>query len=480
MNATLRRFRGALVALIALGAVGATLGIVDAMRPKLPTSDELKPMLYRFEKDDLVGAKIVRPDQSLELTKVEGEWLIAGQPWRPARSMTRKIAHQLHDLTARAEVIEHEENLSVYGLGEDAIHVLLTMRDGDTHEFEVGDPNPTSVSFYIRPLPAGRVFVVKKSSMDFWRVDIDAFRETKFATFDADDAVGIDATVDSRQLSLHRTGELTWEMTAPVTQRASRDAARMMLGRVAALTAQDVVQEGRNGLVRLGADPPKHIVRITMATGDSVTLHFGDPIPETDPSQSYVYSVEEDAVFVVKDGLLDAYRKTVEEYRNEVLFPGNHEWTVERMVVRQGTVNELALERTSDGWRWPDGQSIPGSTPKRVAGAAADLRAVGFHDVVPKGASLEVPTATVVLTFQDGNTARVDVGSSFDVMVRDRTAKRSFVRIEGDPTVYEVDGMLSEVCADLFREYGRKTERDAERHLDLAPSPPVEPAAPSE
>lgn len=472
MNGLLVRFRGAILATAALVAVGSVLWVVDALRPEPPTPDALKPMLYRFEKDELIGVRITRPDRELVLRWVDGDWTIEGQPWKPARSMTRKIAHQLHDLTARAEVVEFEEDLSVYGLGDGAIEVELTMRDGDVHLLQVGDPNPTAVSFYVRPMPAGRVFVVKKSAMDFWRVTLDDFRETRFAVFDADDAVGIDAVVDGRAVSVVRTGELTWEMTAPVAQKASRDAVRLMLGRVAALTAQDVVQDGRSGVERFGLETPQHRIRITLRTSEVVEFEFGDRIEGADPPQAYVYSVQDDAIYVVKDGLLDAYRKTAEEYRNEVLFPGQHEWTVEKMTVRQGTQGAIALDRTSDGWRWPDGQSVPGSTPKRVAGAAADLRAEGFHDTPPPDLGLDVPTASVSMVFQDGGTARVDVGNGWEVEEHGRTRKRSFARIEGDPTIYEVDGMLAEVVADMFREYGRKVERDAERHLDLAPAAP--------
>jgi hypothetical protein len=360
----------------------------------------------------------------------------------------------------------------VYGLGAGGIEVTVTMRDGDVHRFEVGDPNPTAVSFYVRPLPEGRVFVVKKSAMDFWRLTLDDFRETRFTTFDADDAVGIDAVVDGRAVAVVRTGELTWEMTAPAPQRASRDAVRLMLGRVAAVSAQDVVQDGRADLRRYGLEEPLHRIRISLRSGETVTLEFGAHIEESDPSMSYVYSVEEDAVYVVRDGLLDAYRKTVEEYRNEVLFPGQHEWTVERMAVRQGTQGEIALDRTSDGWRWPDGESVPGSTPKRVAGAAADLRAVGFHDESPPDAGFEVPTASVSMVFDGGEAVRVDIGRSWKVEDPNRSRTRSFARVEGDPTTYEVEGQLVDVVADLFREYGRKQERDAERHLDLAPAAP--------
>lgn len=465
-----RRFRGALLTGVALAVVATVVVVIERREEAALSSPEaLKPILFRFEKDDMMSVRIDRPDGVIDMRKVDGEWEMAGVPWRPARSMTRRVAHQLHDLTARAEVVDPEPDRSVYGLGEQAIRVAISLRDGSTLKFVVGDPNPTGVSYYVMPEPGERVFVVKKSAMDYYRLNLESFRENRFATFDSEDATTVRATVDGRTIAVERTGELTWRMTEPVVMEASRQEARTMLGRVAALTAAAFVEDHPADKARYGLDPAAHRIEVRLTTGATFTLELGSEIPDTDPPQSYAYCVEDDAVYVVRNGLLDAYRKPIDAYRNEVVFPGRHEWNLASMAVRKGTSEVLTLRRTSDGWRWPDDQAVPGQTPKRVASSAADLRVDQWPaDVADSG--LELPAATVELTFDDGVVERIELGQTVAKARPDgRETVQQYARVVGRPDVFLVVGTLGEVIEDLFREFGRKEERQAERRLDLSP-----------
>ncbi len=465
-----RRFKGAILTGLALAIVATVLNVIQRREEAALRSPEaLKPVIYRFEKDDMMAVRIERPDGVLDMRKVDGEWEMAGVPWRPARSMTRRVAHQLHDLTARAEIVDPNPDRSVYGLGEQAIRVGIALRDGSTLNFVVGDPNPTGVSYYVMPEPGDRVFVVKKSAMDFYRLDLESFRENRFATFDSEDATTVRATVDGRTIAVERTGELTWRMTEPVVMDASRQEARTMLGRVAALTAAAFVEDHPADKARYGLDPAAHRIEVRLATGATFTLEMGSEIPDTDPPQSYAYCVEDDAVYVVRNGLLDAYRKPIDDYRNEVVFPGRHEWNLASMTVWKGSSDALTLRRTSDGWRWPDDQAVPGQTPKRVAGSAADLRVVAWPtDVTASG--LDVPAAIVELAFEDGAVERIELGHTVsESHAEGRDEVRQYVRVGGKPDVFLVGGTLGDVIDDLFREFGRKEERQAERRLDLAP-----------
>lgn len=494
----IRRFRGAMLALVVLVAV---LGVAAALELRTADApdDALPDPIFRFEKEDLVGFEVVRPDATIAVRKVDGVWKVDGQPWRPNKAMIRRVGHQLHDLDARADVVEAPEtaDLARYGLGPDAIRVTLTLADGRQLAFAVGDPNPTSVSYYMRPLdsgtadpagPGGPVYVVKKAAMDYYRLDVEAFREDRIATFDADDAVRLEAVVDGRRIDVEKVGERVYRMHAPVEQAAARDEVRMMLGRISALRAVRFVEDAPADLGRYSLDPPLHRVVVTLASGETLSVRVGDAVPGTDPPERYVYLEEDDAVYTVRDGLLDSYRRTADEMRDRELLGTKHEWNVTAMTVTQGG-ESLALTRTSDDWRWPDGQAVPGSTPKRVAARAAELRALTFFDDGPPAdPGLDIPWATIELTFDDGTAGTVRLGDGWEVEVTappppssgrrpgpppepvTRTEARRYARV-GDGPVVEVDGQLAQVVQDLFREYGRKVERDGDKRLDAVPVP---------
>ena len=139
-----RRFVGTgLAALALLLVIGLSWWVGGDERP--PTIEP--EVLFSFEKEDLVAFRVSRPDEVLAFEEVQGRWQVVGQRWRPSASLVRRVAHQLHDLTARAQVVETAEDLSRYGLGAGAIRVDFTLASGQERSFEVGDPNPSSHAF---------------------------------------------------------------------------------------------------------------------------------------------------------------------------------------------------------------------------------------------------------------------------------------------------------------------------------------------
>ncbi|HHO50290.1 MAG TPA: DUF4340 domain-containing protein [Deltaproteobacteria bacterium] len=468
----MRRFRGSI---LALGVLLLVLGIAWWLDRSEAVPEVSPDTLFRFDKEDLVAFTIVRPDATIEIRRIDDRWTAVGRSWRPNRAMIRRVAHQLHDLDARANVIDDPEAPEVYGLGSDAIEVTLELRGGERLAFRVGDPNPTSVSYYVQVLSSdqaeiGRVYVVKKASMDYYRLDIQAFREDRIATFDAADAVSLVAQIDGGQIEAERTGPLTWQLHAPVEQEASRDKIRLMLGRISALRALAFEADAPGDLAPwgIGEDAPR--IAITLGSGEVIAVRLGDMLPDTEPPQRYAYLEADDAVYVVKAGILESFRLSADELRNRVLL-GKHAWDVVALQVTPPADEPLRLTKTSDDWRWPDGAVISGSTPERVAGRAAELKAIVFHEIAPGGFGPEF--ATVQLWFEDQLEATVRLGRRWEIEVPDaqegiggRTEGRQLARIDDRETIYEIDDGLAEVIEDLWREHGRKLERDADKRLD--------------
>jgi hypothetical protein len=324
----MRRFSGALVALVALIAL-VVAWVVTRPAPEVSPVKEAPP-LFAFEKEDIVGVRIQRPDLTIELRNEGGEWIAVGQPWKPSRSMIRRVAHQTHDLTARATVAEDTTDPALYGFTDRAVLITITLQDGKVIEFEGGDPNPTSVSHYIRPKPGNTVYTVKKSALDFYKLPLEEFREDKLASFDADDADLIDATVDGRHLRFVRSGEKTWREESPRQWDAAREEVRTMLGRTAALKAQAFVYDGDDPaeLAKYGLAEPVGRIAITLTGGDVVTVLVGDSIPGTNPTERYVYRVEHKALFAARDSFLEAFQLPDEKYRKRE-FVGRNEWEVQ-------------------------------------------------------------------------------------------------------------------------------------------------------
>ncbi len=445
----MRRFRGTLLAGLALVLL---LAVWTVTRTPSPPAAPPAQAVLRFDKQAMVGFRLIRPDWTLAATRTDVGWTVAGEPWRLSRSMVRRITHQLHDLDARATLAEVDDPQR-YGLGEGAITVELFLADGQRISFEVGDPNPTSVSHYLRPVPGDDVYVVKRSAVDFWRAEPDAFREAHFAQFDTPDAVELRVDGTALPMTFSRASERTWMQSRPTGRRASRDAVRRMLGRISGLRADRFVADQPASLEPWGLHDPVARVRVGLGGGQLLNIDVGATIPDSEPPLRWVRHVEEDAVYAVRDGLLEPFELPDDAYRDrEVL--GRNGWDVLHLEAEVDGV-PIVLLRTVDSWRWPDGEEVDGSTPKRVAERAAALTATGFSDTA---AVADPPWATVALTFEDG-VRTLRLGPVLDGEQR--------VQVDETDETYVVGDGLAGVLDDLAREWQRKLERDDARAGDV-------------
>lgn len=464
MKAWWWRFRGAAIA----AAVCLALAMVlVATRPSPEVRGEGQVPIFRFEREDVVGLSVVRPEgDALRWRRgPDGEWVWEGSRWRPSQAAIRKVAHQLHALTARAPVASADADLTRYGLGSAATRVSLSLADGTVLAFEAGDPNPTGVSYYVRVLPDGPVYVVQKSALDLFHAPVASFREDRFASLDAADVDGIDAVVDGRHLVLQRSAPAAWEMTAPVVQAASREVVREILGRVAALRAEAFLLDGSDDLARYGLAEPRHRVAIARTSGPPISLEVGDPIPGTDPPRCAIRRVEDDAVYDARCGFLDAFRGPLDRFRNRRPLRRT-EPELARLTVGAGD-RRVAITRTADAWRWPSGAAVAGATPRRLAGRILDLEEQDAHAPPPSGPSAADPWLEIGWTDATVSTLRCGpmvAPAAPSPAGAPGAAPLRWVWVE-EAAPIAASAAACEAASDLLREAAHVEAREAERRI---------------
>ena len=481
----MKAWRGTLLAALVLALAAVFFFIVKPATIDVGPVGE--PRIFTFEKHELVRVDVSRPDAAdIALVETEGHWEIEGTGFEAGRSMVNRVKHQLHDLTARATVVESTDNPELYGLGDNAIHVKLTMRDGSNLEFLAGDPNPQSVSYYIQPLPGEMVFTVKKSAVDYYILTLDEFRERRFAGFDSKDVTRIQAAVRVEgiapfDLDIESVGDRDWEMHAPLQMAANDDRVRRLLGRVSALKANDFISfEGDEipaaTLAEYGLDKPRVKVDITFGGRDPLGLLVGKDAPSDNRYEELAYMLVEGdtTIYVARRGMLEEFGQDAMEYRN-------------RRVVRMKSVDVVAVDASlapdkedddlfgeagvryaAEEWFWKDGVPVPGSTPERVAKTLSELEVDAFVDDHPKKLStygMDKPRARVVLTDTAGNERVVLIGGEGDPLVdpEGNERPRRYASIEGSESIYLVDDRSLSVVKDLIREGNRKKKKDEEK-----------------
>lgn len=476
----MKSFKGTVFALVALVAL---LGAWWIVRPEEMTPKERKEAekaaekpLFPFEKANLVKVEVHRPDGVITLVERADGWWLEGENLRASKSMVNRVKHQLHDLTARATVVDDPDAPALYGLGESAVHVKLTFRDGSTTEFDAGDPNPSGVSFYIRRTGDDTIYTVKKSAVDYYSLSLSEFRERRFASFDSKDVDALEAQLpEGRRLKFQRTGERSWDMLEPRAFAADDGEVRALLGRVSALKAiRFVTDDPSANLATYGLDQPRARITLRFSAREPLTLLLGARTGETDGDYPLAYAKleGEPTIYAVRDGLLEDYTADPETFRLKrfARMDPNKLASMSATFAGKGEDAELAKTVTvrmeADEWLWDDGVPVPGSTPKRLATRAANVSGE-FEAEAATGSAygLEAPLATIVMADRDGNTRTVVVGAEAppEKGPEGEARKRYYARVLEFPEVYVIDEGLLDVVKDLMREHRRKAEGDTQK-----------------
>ena len=472
----MKAFRGSLVALVLFGVVFALVRWLQptVLAPEIQEGDAI----FSFEKHELSRVEVVRPEADpIVLVEVDGQWVIEGTGHPAGRSMVNRVKHQIHDLTARANVVSDPDTPSLYGLGSSAVQVELTLRSGRTIGFAVGDPNPTAVSYYIQPEGSDAIYTVQKAAVDYYSLTLDQFRERRFATFDTKDVTGFAASMlpAGTALAVTRTGERQWQMESPLEMAANDDQIRRLLGRISALKAIRFERREGADLTAYGFDSPRLDVTVRFASRDAMRIQVGGAAP-TDSrfdELAYVLLDDDDTVYVARSGLLEEFNRDPASMRNRRVVKMGHEDVVSiDATLRSADNDDLegagSVRYVASQWVWKDGVPVSGSTPKRVAQRLAELEVDEFLDDGQSDAEygLSNPRARVVLKDAEERERIVrfgDLGEPKAYGDDGETIDRYFLQIEGEETVYLVRTGVLEVVRDLVRESTRKLKKDLDK-----------------
>ena len=444
----MKEFRGSLVAIVLLIVVAGWY----ARQGNQEQEKNQETALFRFEKHDVQKVLIERPEgESIELFEKDGVWLVEGKHWRANPSMVNRIKHQLHDLDARTVVTEGANDSKLYGLGENGIRVSLTLSQGKTFSFLVGDPNPSEVSYYIQPLPGTIVYTVKKSAMDYFSHDLHAYRDPRFAKFDIKDAQEIHIKSEARELHIEKTGLGAWWL-----QKENIDVdegeVRGILSKIAALKAVRYIDVPQGGL-DYGLTEPLLIIRVVLPDREQV-LWLGNSFQEGRDHLSYVQRKGDSTVYVVRAALGSLAEREAQTLRNKKIL----QVRAEEIIAIEGTLMGEAtakIEKKADAWGWEDGSLISGSTPERLATALADVRVLSFDEPKQEGteqARLTFSTSEQKKTLYIGDVASEQSDEEGNVF------QRYYAWFEEG--VYTIDGHSLRVLNDLIREKKRKNQSD--------------------
>jgi len=369
--------------LVAVVVVGGVWWSENVRKPEAADAEARAEQLFSdVDLEDVTFVVVETTDgREARIERRDGAFrLVAPLDFAVDRATVDGIVGALAEAKSQA-VIESPQELSVYGLGEDATTIRFGAA-GDEHVLRLGGKTPVGSNSYaavgeaVYTIPTYRATALRKSLADL--------REKRVLRFDRESIDRIELAWHGGAVRLEREGE-GWRMTAPVEDRADPGTVDGLLSDLGFLRAEGFVDEPAPD-PELGLDRPVFEAKLTAEAGGDAEgedgprvfhLLVGDDLG----ANQRVARGAEAATYRIPAERLDDFPRTVAAYRYKEMA---------RFVASDAKQLELAFhdpeagahvviaEHGEDGWTSSPEVLAPG----RVARIVAELSSLDGVDLI--------------------------------------------------------------------------------------------------
>ncbi|MGA2877965.1 MAG: DUF4340 domain-containing protein [Bryobacteraceae bacterium] len=431
------RFRGLLVAVVLLAALGVGLYFSNkekAAEAAKPPADAPPKILALTEGDiTKVAIKKKGADETV-LEKANGKWqMIAPKAYPADQDTASQLVASAANVSADRVVEDKAANLSAYGLNSPAIEVDITGKGGKVSKLEIGDDTPTNSGSYAMLQGDPRVFTVAsyvKTGIDKSANDL---RDKRLLTFDQDKLSRVELIAKKQDIEFGRDKD-RWQIVKPKPLRADGLQVDEMLRKL---------KDAKMDLTLSDEDAKK--AAAAFASGTPVAT-----VKLTDPSgtqQIEVRKVKDDyyakssvvaGVFKATPELGMGVDKSLDDFRNKKLF--DFGFNDPSRIEMHANGKTFAFQKGGDDW-FSNGKKMDSVSVQSFLDKLRDLSASKFIDT----GTLGVPAIDITVV---SNNAKLTEKLSIAKQGADYIAQR-----ENEPALYGLDAKtvddLSQAASDV-------------------------------
>ena len=217
------RFRGLLVALVVLIALGVGLYISNkqkAAEASKPPADTPPKILALTEGDITKVALKKKGSDETVLEKMNGKWQItAPKPYPADQDTASQLVSSTANVSSDRVVEDKATNLSAYGLNAPALEVDITGKGGKVSKLEIGDDTPTNSGSYAIVQGDPRVFTVASYVKTGVDKSLNDLRDKRLLTFDQDKVSRVELIAKKQDIEFGRDKD-HWQIVKPKPLRA--------------------------------------------------------------------------------------------------------------------------------------------------------------------------------------------------------------------------------------------------------------------
>jgi type III secretory pathway component EscV len=117
-------------------------------------------LLYSFDYEDMKTISFTYQGTDYSFTKTEDTWSYDADPAFPVHQAYMEVkAAKLAEIYVDREVQGSESSLADFGLEDPEVSVTLTLTDGETYTFLMGDRNSTADAYYMYDVHSGKYYL---------------------------------------------------------------------------------------------------------------------------------------------------------------------------------------------------------------------------------------------------------------------------------------------------------------------------------
>ena len=318
--------------------------------------------------------------EALRLKKAGGTWSLAAPVSAAADARAADdLATSLATLRVEREIEANPQKPADFGLAPPAVEVTFKAK-GQEHTVKLGAKSPSGVWAYAQEGTKPAVLLVPEGLLKDAQKPPSEFRDRTLLAFERKDVKTVEVRGPAGQVvvAAGSKGADQWQLTAPLTTPADREAITALLEKLRAAKIKEFVTDAPKSPAEYGLDRP---TRITLGVGEEAsrtarTLRFGKTAP--DKKGVYVQREGDSTVLLVEDELWKAVPASATALRDKTIFVYDR-GKLERVEL-ESPKGKVALALQDGKWRItaPVALRADEGAVSQVLFKARDLRARDF------------------------------------------------------------------------------------------------------
>lgn len=274
----------ALAAVVVL-LIGTFVGLsfMDTEEKKPISTESTSIELFTTTTANILRMDLIVDDESFAFVRSGDKWVLAGnEDVKLKNSSVDYLCSELAGVYAKQCVDEKGENLSIYGFDNPLATYKITMSDGSTKTYLLGNRDVVTGQYYFKLADTAPVYTLYPNKGDAIYKKCDEYKDSNIIDIDMANltSVRMNSSKFNLELVCEEKGDTAvWNMKQPMNRSTdSEQVNKNLISKLSYITVNEFVDESSESYAQSGVNNPEAVLTLTDKTGATQTLYVGKQV----------------------------------------------------------------------------------------------------------------------------------------------------------------------------------------------------------